>query len=403
MNATLPPQAKAYIVGGAVRDRLLGQPSSDSDWVVVGSTPEAMVASGFRPVGRDFPVFLHPQTHDEYALARTERKSGRGYHGFTFHAAPDVTLEQDLARRDLTINAMALDADSGRLIDPFGGQRDLDAGVLRHVSPAFAEDPVRLLRLARFAARWPAFGVAPETMALLRALVDSGEVDALVAERAWQELSRGLIEPRPSRMLEVLADSGALPRLAPQLHAWLRVDTRRARLMPVLDGGVAPALPLRFACLCHGLDAGDDGRAADGLPATRALCERWRVDHECRELTLLVGREWPLVSAAPANPGPALDAPACLALLERSDAWRRPGRVEHALQAFDALAAMLSAEAQARVRARCAALRVALSAARTVATATLPPAIRQAASGPALGQALRQARLQAIANALAAR
>lgn len=391
------------MVGGAVRDRLLGQASSDRDWVVVGSTPEAMVAAGFRPVGRDFPVFLHPQTQDEYALARTERKSGRGYHGFTFHAAPDVTLEQDLARRDLTINAIALDADSGRLIDPFGGQRDLAAGVLRHVSPAFAEDPVRLLRLARFAARWPAFSVAPETMMLLRTLTDSGEVDALVAERAWQELSRGLLEQRPSRMFDVLIDSGALPRLAPALHAWLQAGTRRVRLMPVLDGGSPPVLQLRFACLCHGLDAADDGgRATDGLPATRALCERWRVDHECRELALLVAREWALLCASPTAPAPTLDAPACLALLERGDAWRRPGRFEQALQVFEALAAMRPAAAQPAVRARAATLRAALAAAQAVTVASLSPAIRQSASGAALGQALREAREQAIAVALAA-
>src|SRR5262245_48501574 len=246
---------KAYIVGGAVRDRLLGLPASDRDWVVVGSTPQQMLDAGFKPVGRDFPVFLHPDTHEEYALARTERKSARGYHGFTFHAAPDVTLEQDLARRDLTVNAIALDPDSERLVDPFGGQRDLEAGVLRHVSDAFAEDPVRLLRLARFAARWPTFTVAPETQALLRRLVDSGEVDALVAERAWQELSRGLVEVRPSRMFDVLRECGALARLAPALDGWLRDDDARARLMPVLDGGSAASLPLRFACLCHGLDA----------------------------------------------------------------------------------------------------------------------------------------------------
>ena len=208
---------KTYLVGGAVRDRLLGRPVGDRDWVVVGSTPEAMRAAGFQPVGQDFPVFLHPQTHEEYALARTERKSGHGYHGFTFHTSPEVTLEEDLARRDLTINAMAEGPD-GEVIDPCGGQADLQARVLRHVSPAFAEDPVRILRLARFAARFDDFTVAPETLALMRHMVDTGEVDHLVAERVWQELSRGLMEAHPSRMFEVLRACGALQRLLPEVN-----------------------------------------------------------------------------------------------------------------------------------------------------------------------------------------
>src|SRR5882762_5058852 len=196
---------QVYTVGGWVRDQLLGRPhgEGDRDWVVVGSTPEQMVELGFRPVGRDFPVFLHPQTHEEYALARTERKSGPGYRGFVVHAAPDVTLEQDLARRDLTINAMANDQ-AGNLLDPFGGRADLQARVLRHVGPAFVEDPVRILRLARFAARFFDFSIAPETLALARRMVREGEADALVPERVWQELARGLMEARPSRMIEVL-------------------------------------------------------------------------------------------------------------------------------------------------------------------------------------------------------
>jgi tRNA nucleotidyltransferase (CCA-adding enzyme) len=201
---------KIYIVGGAVRDELLGRPNADRDYVVVGATPQAMQAAGYRPVGKDFPVFLHPKTHEEYALARTERKSGHGYHGFTFHAAPDVTLEEDLARRDLTINAMAKGAD-GELIDPYCGQRDLQAKILRHVGPAFAEDPVRILRIARFAARFSDFSVAPETLALMRGMVASGEVDHLVAERVWQELAKGLMEDKPSRLFEVLRDCGAWP------------------------------------------------------------------------------------------------------------------------------------------------------------------------------------------------
>jgi tRNA nucleotidyltransferase (CCA-adding enzyme) len=204
---------RRYVVGGAVRDELLGQPASDRDWVVVGATPQQMIDLGYVPVGRDFPVFLHPSTHEEHALARTERKTARGYHGFVIHAAPDVTLEQDLVRRDLTINAIACDPDSGELIDPFGGRADIEAGVLRHVSDAFAEDPVRILRVARFAARWPAFHVAPTTLALMQRMTLAGEVDALVAERVWQEISRGLMETCPSRMFEVLRDCGALERI----------------------------------------------------------------------------------------------------------------------------------------------------------------------------------------------
>src|SRR6266446_2217311 len=209
---------QVYTVGGWVRDQLLGRPhgEGDRDWVVVGGTPDEMLALGFRPVGRDFPVFLHPQTHEEYALARTERKSAPGYRGFVVHAAPDVTLEQDLGRRDLTINAMALDHE-GRLIDPFGGQSDLRARVLRHVGPAFVEDPVRILRLARFAARFSDFGIAPETLELARRIVQQGEADALVPERAWQELARGLLEARPSRMIEVLYQCGLPPRWAARL------------------------------------------------------------------------------------------------------------------------------------------------------------------------------------------
>ncbi|HXF65338.1 MAG TPA: multifunctional CCA tRNA nucleotidyl transferase/2'3'-cyclic phosphodiesterase/2'nucleotidase/phosphatase, partial [Burkholderiales bacterium] len=224
---------KVYCVGGAVRDELLGLPVKDRDYVVVGATPEQMVQLGYKPVGRDFPVFLHPETHEEYALARTERKTARGYHGFEFHAAPEVTLEQDLARRDLTINAIAKDA-SGNIIDPFGGVADLRAGILRHVSPAFAEDPVRILRVARFAARY-GFAIAPETLALMRRMVAEGEADALVPERAWQEIARGLMEARPSRMLEALRACGALARVAPELDAlWDRKDAA-AQALAALD------------------------------------------------------------------------------------------------------------------------------------------------------------------------
>ena len=384
---------KAYIVGGAVRDRLLGEPVNDRDWVVVGATAEAMVAAGYRPVGRDFPVFLHPDTHEEHALARTERKARPGYHGFVFHAAPDVTLEQDLARRDLTINAMALDPDTDTVIDPFGGQRDLAARVLRHVSDAFSEDPVRLLRIARFAARWPQFTVADETRALLRRLVASGEVDALQSERVWQEVSRGLAEAQPSRMIDVLRDTGAMARLAPELDAWLADDARRSVLMPLIDDAPAAPPSIRFACLCHGLDAATLPHA----PRLEALCERWRVEADTRLLALLVAREWPAIGIAE-----DFGARQCLELLERADAWRRPGRLSLAGAAFDTLAAALPDRVGERARARVAALQRALSAAQAVSVASLPAAVRRAAGeGPALGRALREARLQAIGGALA--
>ncbi|HVQ02469.1 MAG TPA: multifunctional CCA tRNA nucleotidyl transferase/2'3'-cyclic phosphodiesterase/2'nucleotidase/phosphatase [Burkholderiaceae bacterium] len=376
---------KAYVVGGAVRDQLMGVPSNDRDWVVVGATPEQMVAAGFTPVGRDFPVFLHPQTHEEYALARTERKSGAGYHGFVFHTAPDVTLEQDLARRDLTINAMALDPDTGALVDPFGGAADVRAGVLRHVSDAFAEDPVRLLRVARFAARWPRFAVADTTRALMRRLVQTGEVDALVAERSWQEVARGLAEPKPSRMIAVLRDSGAWARLAPELDAWCADDAaRHAALMRVLVDCPPPS-PLRFACLCHGLP----------LAKIQALCERWRVDNDSRELAQMVAREWPTLHRAA-----ELTAVVALELLERSDAWRRPERVRTGLSVLRALASMGSDATP--VHQRCERIERALQAALQVSVASLPADVRAASGhGPALGRALRDGRERAIAAAIA--
>jgi tRNA nucleotidyltransferase (CCA-adding enzyme) len=348
-----------------------------------------MLAAGYKPVGRDFPVFLHPTTHEEYALARTERKSGPGYHGFVFHAAPDVTLQQDLARRDLTINAMAEDADSGALIDPFGGARDLRDGVLRHVSDAFAEDPVRLLRLARFAARWPHFAVAESTRALLRRLVADGEVDALVPERVWQEVSRGLAEVRPSRMFEVLLECGALQRLAPMLQPCFADAARHATLMQAIDRA-APSTAVRFACLCHALDATPAGMTP-GQPQLHALCERWRVDADCRELAVVVAREWPTL-AGDRTFGPS----ECVALLERCDAWRRPARLESALAAFIALSEAAPPTPNLVAR-RCEQVRAALQAAQRVSSAALPATVRDAA-GPALGQALREARLQAIAN-----
>ena len=256
---------KIYAVGGSVRDELLGLAVTDRDYVVVGATPEQMVELGYRPVGKDFPVFLHPATHEEYALARTERKTARGYHGFEFHTAPEVTLEQDLARRDVTINAIARD-ETGNLVDPFGGVADLKARVLRHVGKAFVEDPVRILRVARFAARL-SFAIAPETLELMQRMVTSGEADALVAERVWQELARGLMEKQPSRMLQVLRDCGALARILPELDALFgvpqpaehhpEVDTG-AHMLLVLDYAAAQGFPLevRFAALTHDLGKG---------------------------------------------------------------------------------------------------------------------------------------------------
>jgi tRNA nucleotidyltransferase (CCA-adding enzyme) len=297
---------KSYVVGGAVRDELLGLPVQDRDHVVVGMTPEAMEAQGFRPVGRDFPVFLHPQTHEEYALARTERKTARGYRGFQVYAAPDVTLEQDLARRDLTINAMARD-EAGRLIDPFNGKGDLAARVLRHVSPAFVEDPVRILRVARFAARF-GFAVAPETMTLMREMADAGEVDALVPERVWQELAKGLMEAAPRRMFDVLAACGALPRVLP---GWAAMDAERA--LRALDAAAADgaALPLRWAALLAGVDAS----------AAEVTSARLRAPSDCRELAVLAAAQRPAFDAA-ATPAALLD------LLQACDVFRRPERFD---------------------------------------------------------------------------
>jgi tRNA nucleotidyltransferase (CCA-adding enzyme) len=339
---------KIYTVGGAVRDHLLGRPVVDRDFVVVGATPEQMIAQGYKPVGRDFPVFLHPQTHEEYALARTERKTARGYHGFAFHAAPDVTLEDDLARRDLTINAMARDG-KGALIDPYHGADDLKAGVLRHVSPAFAEDPVRILRVARFAARF-GFGIADETLALMRQMVDSGEADALVAERVWQELSRGLMEAKPSRMFDALRACGALARVLPEVDVLWGVP-QRAEHHPEIDTGVHVmmvvdwaasqdfTLDVRFAALTHDLGKGTTpreewprhtGHEARSVGLVAALCERLRVPAECRDLALVMARHHGTIhNAAGLRPGTVVD------LLQSADAFRKPARFARLLQACE--------------------------------------------------------------------
>lgn len=340
---------QTYVVGGAVRDQLLGLPVQDRDYVVVGATPDEMVAQGFMPVGQDFPVFLHPKTHEEYALARTERKSGHGYKGFTVYAAPEVTLEEDLRRRDLTINAMALD-EHGTLIDPYGGQADLAAKSFRHVSEAFAEDPVRILRVARFAARFTDFSVAPETLALMKRIVDAGEVDALVSERVWQELSRGLMEKQPSRMFSVLRDCGALAKLLPEVERLFgvpqppehhpEIDTG-VHVMLVIDWAARQnhSLPVRFAALTHDLGKGATppelwprhiGHEARSAEMVRALSERIRVPADCRDLAMAVAREHGIVHRAlELRPGTIVE------LLERVDAFRRPGRFEEFLEACE--------------------------------------------------------------------
>jgi tRNA nucleotidyltransferase (CCA-adding enzyme) len=340
---------QTYIVGGAVRDDLLGIPVQDRDWVVVGATPEQMLAQGFRPVGKDFPVFLHPDTHEEYALARTERKTAPGYRGFVFHTSPDVTLEDDLVRRDLTINAIAR-APDGSLVDPFGGQADLRAKVFRHVSDAFLEDPVRILRVARFAARFPDFCVAPETNALMRTMVDQGEVDALVAERVWQEVARGLMEKKPSRMLAVLRDCGALARIMPELdRLWgvpqppahhPEVDTG-AHMMLVVDHAAERgfALCVRFAALMHDLGKGatppehwprHHGHEELGLALIEAVCKRLKVPTECRDLALMTAREHGNVSRAH-----DLRANTLVALFTRCDGFRKPQRFAQMLEAAE--------------------------------------------------------------------
>jgi tRNA nucleotidyltransferase (CCA-adding enzyme) len=367
---------KFYRVGGCVRDALLGEDrrrrgdldaalETDRDWVAVGGTVDEMIARGFRPVGKDFPVFLHPETNEEYALARTERKTAPGYRGFVFHAAPDVTLEADLARRDLTINAMALDED-GRLIDPHNGARDLRAGVLRHVGPAFIEDPVRILRLARFAARFPDFRVAPETAELVREMVRNGEADALVAERVMQEISRGLMERKPSRMLEVLVASGLVDRLYSELED---LPAAAAALDRAAERGLV--LPARFAVLA----------SACRSPRTVAdLIGKLRVPQEAAQLARLLVELRDTLGAAESSA-------TIVEALERSDAFRRPERFELLLQAFE-VAYQTSAER----------FRRALQAASEVDAGALASLHRfDAAEIP---RAVRQARIVAISRAL---
>ena len=406
--------AKFYVVGGAVRDALLGLPAADRDWVVVGATPDELVAAGYRPVGRDFPVFIHPTTGEEVALARTERKSGRGYHGFTVHAAPGVTLEDDLSRRDLTINAIA-QAEDGTLIDPHDGQQDLYRKVLRHVSPAFVEDPVRLLRVARLAARFPDFSIAPETQALLCHMVDEGEIDELVPERVWQELQRGLMHARPSRMFDVLRGCGALKRLLPEVDKLWGVPQRPehhpevdtgVHLMMVLDccALLAAPLPVRWACLGHDLGKGTTPPAewprhiAHELRSARLvrqMGQRLRVTVECNELADVVAREHGNVHRSG-----ELGAAALMRLFERCDALRRPQRFADVLLACECDArGRLGREHDAYPPVQ--RLPPLLKAALAVDSAAVAaPAIERGLAGLAIGELVRAARTQAVAEAL---
>ena len=405
-----------YMVGGAVRDKLLGRPVNDHDWVVVGATPEQMLAQGYLPVGRDFPVFLHPETREEYALARTERKSGRGYRGFVVQSSPDVTLEEDLSRRDLTINSIASSTDESgatRLFDPYHGEKDLRARVLRHVTDAFREDPVRILRVARFAARFTDFTVAPETLELMRHMVADGEVDHLVPERVWQELARGLMEEQPSRMFEVLRDCGALAVLLPEVARLWGVP-QRAEYHPEVDTGVhlmmvldmaarlqAP-LTVRFACLAHDLGKGTTpahvlprhiGHEERSARLLRTVAERLRVPVDCRETADVVAREHGNIHRSG-----ELSAAALVRLLERCDAIRKPERFAEILLACecDARGRLGFEEAAYPQRQRLAAV---LQAAQSVVTRDIAArAAAQGITGPQVGKLIHQARVDAVAH-----
>lgn len=401
---------RTYLVGGAVRDRLLGKASVDRDYVVVGATPQQMLDAGYRAVGKDFPVFLHPHSGEEYALARTERKTGRGYHAFEVQADPTITLEQDLARRDLTINAMAEDAD-GRLVDPYGGARDLQARVLRHVSPAFVEDPVRVLRVARFLARYAplGFAIADETMALMRAMVEAGEVDHLVPERVWAETRKALAEPRPSAFVQALRACGALRVLFPEVDALYGVP-QRAEFHPEIDTGIHVEMVLDMAAR---LAPGDDligycalthdlGKAltpADewprhiaheqrGIAPVRALAERLRVPNEHAQLSELCCRLHLLAhTALQLRPETVLD------LIEKLDALRKPQRIEQFVTVCEADKRGRLGHAESDYP-QGDYLRAAYAAARAVQAA---PFVAAGLSGPAIAEAMRRARRQAIA------
>jgi tRNA nucleotidyltransferase (CCA-adding enzyme) len=404
-----PEHIQVYVVGGAVRDRLLGLPVRDRDHVVVGATPEDMTALGFQPVGKDFPVFLHPRTHEEYALARTERKTARGYKGFQVYAMPDVTLEEDLRRRDLTINAMAENS-AGELIDPYGGRADLAARVFRHVSEAFLEDPVRILRVARFAARFAEFSISPDTLELMRNMVANAEVDALVPERVWQELSRGLMETRPSRMFLLLRECGALAKLLPELDTLFGVQQNPKNhpeidtgdhVMRVIDCTAAEArvLPVRYAALLHDLGKGltprenwpnHGGHEAAGVELVKQVSQRLRAPTDCSGLAQIVAR-W----HGQAHNADTMGAAGMLDLLEQADAFRRPQRFDEFLQAC---AADYHGRPGYEERAfpQADRLQQALTAARQIDASEIA---RQSAPA-AISEAIHSARLHAIANAL---
>ena len=419
MNSNYTARMQIYMVGGAVRDRLLGRPVNDHDWVVVGATPQQMLELGYLAVGRDFPVFLHPETREEYALARTERKSGRGYRGFVVQSSPEVTLEEDLSRRDLTINSIAASAEwtgAAGIIDPYDGVRDLRDKVLRHVTHAFHDDPVRILRVARFAARFTDFSVAPETLALMRSMVQHGEADHLVPERVWQELARGLMEEKPSRMFHVLRACGALKVVLPEVDRLWGVP-QRAEYHPEIDTGVhlmmvldmaarlqAP-LAVRFACLTH--DLGKGTTPAEMLPRhigheqrsaklLKGVCERLRVPTDCRELADVVAREHGNIHRSG-----ELGAAALVRLIERCDAIRKPARFDEVLLACecDARGRLGFEDAAYPQRAR---LGAALVAVQSVATSVIAAsAASKGVTGQKVGEMIHTARVQAVADWLA--
>jgi tRNA nucleotidyltransferase (CCA-adding enzyme) len=404
---------KIYLVGGCVRDALLGLPVKDRDWVVVGASPEDMLREGYTPVGKDFPVFLHPQTKEEYALARTERKTGPGYTGFSFHAAPEVSLEQDLQRRDLTINAMAQQAD-GALIDPFGGQQDLEQGLLRHVSRAFIEDPVRILRVARFAARFAELGfeVADETMILMQEMVDNGEVDALVPERVWQETERALAENTPSRFFEVLRECGALARVFPEIDQLFGVP-QPPEHHPEIDTGVHVMMVLqqavrlsddtrvRFAALVHDLGKGITPTAelpqhleheARGVPLVEQMCERLKVPRDYRDIAVLVTQYHLYFHRAK-----ELRAGTILKLFQSLDLFRRPERLNMFLLACEADSRGRPGHYETRALEQPALFHAAFAAASKVDVQQI---LARGLTGQAIADELQQQRIKAIKAAL---